>query len=315
MGAQYGASTDADLPQPVGPRALRFANVRIIVNPASGRDRAILGPLNDVLHPAAVHWDVRITNGPTDATELARQAVIDGVDAVGVYGGNGTVAAVAEGLQGSEVPLWVLPGGTGNGTAAELGLPRTLKRAAEVLLDPATRVESVDLGRLGEKVFVLRAGVGAIAEVDRRASREMKDRVAGIAYAMAGLSVLRSAVPIPYRVTVDGAIFEQDAVACIVANGAAFGGVGVLSDGVSMTDGRLDVFLYHGDELADPAIAFSRAPEPGEKLSLGVPPVASGRRIRIETATPQPAVVDGEDAGLTPVDIEVMPERLNVLVL
>ena len=159
----------------------------------------------------------------------------------------------------------------------------------------------------------MRAGVGAIAEIDRQASREMKDRVAGLAYAVAGLNVLRSAVPLPYRITVDGTTLEQDAVACIVANGAGFGGVGVLSEGVSMTDGRLDVFLYRGDELADPFAALGRLPAPGETVSLGIAPVASGRRIRIETETPQPAVADGEEAGLTPLEIEARPASLRVL--
>jgi diacylglycerol kinase (ATP) len=235
------------------------------------------------------------------------------MDVVGVYGGNGTVAEVAEGLAGSGVPLWILPGGTGNGTAGEFGLPRTLKAAARVLLDPGTRVGTVDLGRVGDRVFVLRAGIGAIVEVDRLASREMKDRVGGLAYVSAGLEVLRRTAPSKYRLTIDDRVVEQEAVACIVANGAGFGGFGMLAEGVSMTDGVLDVFLFgpEGSRAAPSNLMGDpRLPQPG-----GFPTarVGSGRRIRVETETPQPAVADGEYAGETPIDIEVLPVRLDVL--
>jgi diacylglycerol kinase (ATP) len=256
---------------------------------------------------------VDITNGPGDATESARQAVAEGVDAVGVYGGNGTVAEVAEGLAGSGVPLWILPGGTGNGTARELGLPLTLGAAAGVLVAPGTRVETVDLGRVGDRVFVLRAGIGAIVEVDRLASREVKDRVGGLAYVTAGLDVLRRTKPSGYRVTVDDEIVERNAVACIVANGAGFGAFGVLAEGVSMSDGILDVFLYGPEELVARASGPMEDQHPLQSLSLPTPRVGSGRRIRVETETRQSAVADGEYAGDTPIDIEVLPTKLAVL--
>ena len=291
----------------------RFNNVRIVVNPAAGRDKPILGPINDVLHPAGVRWDVDITNGPGDATESARRAVADGVDAVGVYGGNGTVAEVAEGLAGSRVPLWILPGGTGNGTARELGLPRTLKAAARVLIDPGVRVGTIDLGRIGDRVFVLRAGIGAIVEIDRLASRKIKDRVGGLAYVSAGLDVLRRVEPSRYRVTVDGKVIQQSAVACIIANGAGFGGIGVLADGVSMTDGVLDVFLYGSEALKADLTNLLENSRPGESGSPPTPRVGSGRRIRVETDPPQSAVADGETAGDTPIEIEVLPARLEVI--
>ena len=291
----------------------RFKDVCIVVNPAAGRNRPILGPINDVLHPAGVRWDVSITNGPGDATESARRAVADGVDAVGVYGGNGTVAEVAEGLADSGVPLWVLPGGTGNGTAREFGLPLTLKAAASVLVDPETRVTSVDLGRVGERVFVLRAGIGAIVEIDRLASREIKDRVGGLAYVSAGLEVLGRAESSSYRLTIDDEVVEQDAVACIIANGAGAGAFGVPGEDISMTDGALDVFLYGDEALRAGLTNPFENPRPTQSRSLPAPRVGSGRRIRVETETPQPTVADGEYAGDTPIDIEVLPGKLDVL--
>jgi diacylglycerol kinase family enzyme len=103
----------------------RFRTVRIVVNPASGRDEPFLGPLNDAFHPAGISWDVRITGGAGDARRLAAEASADSVDLVAVYGGNGTVAEVVEGLMGTDTPLAILPGGTGNGAAVSAGSARS----------------------------------------------------------------------------------------------------------------------------------------------------------------------------------------------
>ena len=165
--------------------------------------------------------------------------------------------------------------GPATGPRRELGLPRTLRAATRVLVDPGTRVGTVDLGRIGDRVFVLRAGIGAIVEVDRLASREMKDRVGGLAYVSAGLEVLRRTEPSRYRVTIDDKVVEQEAVACIVANGAGFGGFGVLAEGVSMTDGVLDVFLYGARGTRGPVRADLDGGSP--PAAARQPPDAKGR--------------------------------------
>ncbi len=96
---------------------MSFKRVHVIVNPASGRDQPILHVLNSVFHPANVDWDIYVTKAAGDARRLAAEAVQAGADAVAVYGGDGTVAEVAAGLLGSEMPLAILPGGTTNATS------------------------------------------------------------------------------------------------------------------------------------------------------------------------------------------------------
>ncbi len=96
--------------------------VRVIINPAAGQDEPVLGILNSVFHPAGVEWDVAITLKAGDAKRFAQQAVEEGIEVVAVYGGDGTVAEVASGLIGSEVPLAIFPGGTANVMSVELGI-------------------------------------------------------------------------------------------------------------------------------------------------------------------------------------------------
>ena len=292
----------------------RFDTLRIIVNPAAGRDEPFLKPLNDAFHPAGIHWDVRVTNGPGDAKRLAAEAAADGVDIVAVYGGNGTVAEVVDGLVGTGTPLAILPGGTGNGAAGELGIPTTLAEAAALVADHTAVLRTVDVGRAGDRVFLLRCACGAVADVDALATRELKSQVGGLAYVIAAFEKLNDLGTMTYRVACDGEVHEVEAVACIVANGAGFGGVGRLAEDIDMADGRLDVFLYTGEALRGLGATLAALPAAFATGTLGVPPVCGGAHIRLETPEPLTMVADGEPAGTTPIDIEVIASALRILV-
>ncbi len=116
-----------------------YRRVQVIVNPASGKNEPILNVLDDVFHTYGVDWDARVTHAYGDAGRLTRAAVDDGVDLVAGYGGDGTQHEVANALvqaareTGRLVPLGILPGGTGNGFSREVGTPRTLREATELL--------------------------------------------------------------------------------------------------------------------------------------------------------------------------------------
>ncbi len=293
----------------------RFPNVRIVVNPAAGHDEPVLGVLNAALHPAGIRWDVRITNGPREATELARQAVAEGVDLVAVYGGDGTVAEVAEGMAGSGVPLALLPGGTGNGAAGELRIPTTLPAAAALIADPDAVLMPVDLGRVGRRVFLLRCAAGAIATIDERATRELKSDIGGLAYVVGGISALGDLQMSMYHITTDGKLASGvRGATCIVANGGGFGGVGRLAEDVSMSDGLLDVFVYTGENLGELSAAVAALRAAVSTKTLPQPVRFKGRHIVIEADPPQQIVADGEPVGETPLVVEALPAALQVLV-
>jgi diacylglycerol kinase family enzyme len=116
-----------------------YQHIRVIVNPAAGQNEPILNTLNEVFHRHELEWDVRITLGPGDATRLAREAVANGVDLVAGYGGDGTQMEIANGVMGSNTPMAILPGGTGNAMTFELKIPRNLKQAAELICQSGHR--------------------------------------------------------------------------------------------------------------------------------------------------------------------------------
>ena len=178
--------------------------IQVIVNPASGQPEPILNTLNSVFRPAGIDWDISLTQKSGDAKRYAQQAITAGVDIVAAYGGDGTVMEVANGVMDSDTPMAILPGGTANLMAVELGIPKKLASAAEIASSDDSKVQFVDIGQMGERQFLLRVGIGFEADKVKFADREMKDRYGILAYTIAGLKALQSLNKAKYKVTIDG---------------------------------------------------------------------------------------------------------------
>jgi YegS/Rv2252/BmrU family lipid kinase len=290
----------------------QFRRLKIVINPASGRTEPVLSTLNDVLGSVDIEWDVAITHGAGDGSAAAREAVEQGWDLIGVYGGDGTVAEVASALAGTDTPLLVLPGGTGNALAEDLGIPPGLADASALLGSGEYRVRSIDVGRVGQLPFVLRLTMGFEAEMVVAATREMKDRYGWLAYALTGLQTLSAPPVATYSMTIDGVDVVSEGVAAVVANSASTGVAGVkFAEDVDLSDGILDVVVVHQAGL------FGWLASAADAAQGQQPRMMSrwrGRVIRIEARPAQSVLADGEDAGVTPIDVTVEPGALQVIV-
>jgi diacylglycerol kinase (ATP) len=300
------------LPRDVATVKLPYERIRVIINPAAGRDLPILSVLNDVLSPAGVDWDVHITHGPGDATRLAEEAVAGGADLVAAYGGDGTQMEVANGLLGTGVPQAILPGGTGNAMALDLDIPLDVAKATSLLVTSPRR-RAVDLARIGDRVFMLRAYAGVSSE--QAASREEKNRLGQLAYLEAGLKFLTSASPTHYRASLDDRVIEADAIICYILNAGSIGGVLGIKlppvGQVSVSDGYLDLYIVTTGIQPLGAIKhhiFQVGEDEG-----GIHHWRS-RQITLEADPPQEVWMDGEITGLTPFTAAVLPAALEVVV-
>jgi len=286
--------------------------IKIIANPGAGQPEPVLSVLNDTLGAAGVEWDVAVTHGPGDGYDAARTAAEQGYDLVGVYGGDGTVAEVAAALLLGGPPMAVLPGGTGNALAEDLGVPKTLAEAAALVAGGEYEVRCVDMGRVGEGSFILRLTMGFEASLVDTATRELKDRFGWLAYAFAFLQTLSDPPMATYRIEVDGEVFEAHGLACIIANSASAGVLGVhIAEGVDLSDGLLDVIVVERPDLLELAgnAADAAAGEQPRSMSRW-----RGKRIRVESTPAQPVLSDGEDAGTTPVEVSVLPSAIRIVV-
>ena len=196
-----------------------YRRVHVVINPASGKDEPILNVLNDVFRDHGVAWDVSVTHRYGDAGDQARAAIADGVDLVVAYGGDGTQHEVANAVvtaavaTGRRTTMGILPGGTGNGFAREVGIPKKV-RDATVLLCTSTRTRGIDVGRLrnvgqaqvDDRYFIQRLYIGI--EPEEQTSRELKDRYGVFAYAVSAAGQASGPREYQYRVDIDGEVLE-----------------------------------------------------------------------------------------------------------
>jgi diacylglycerol kinase (ATP) len=292
--------------------AAPYQHVHVIVNPASGPNRPILNTLNDVFRKYDVEWDVSITRRYGDATRQAREAIARGVDLVVGYGGDGTQHELANAVIGTSTPMGILPGGTGNGFAREMGIPKDFPEAVE-LLCTCTRIRQVDAALVGSgserpEYFIQRLYAGVPPE--KQTSRELKERYGLFAYAVTLPKQVLGAQESEYHLTIDGRALDVSGIKCYIVNSGRMGtGLTVDAD-FSPTDGLLDIFVVSRKPLSVMAAEarFLRLPTADAGLYYW-----RGCNITIEAEPEQAIWMDGEYHGNSPVTAQVQPGVLRIV--
>ncbi|MBN2470506.1 MAG: diacylglycerol kinase family lipid kinase, partial [Anaerolineae bacterium] len=253
-----------------------------------------------------------VTNRAGDGRRLAEEAVEKGVDLVAVYGGDGTLMEVSSGLVGGDVPLAILPGGTGNVMSVELGIPRELDRATELIFQEKRRIRHVDVGQIGERYFMLRASVGFEATVVKKSTRDMKDRFGLLAYGFAILEALNEPLHARYELTLDDREIETDGFSLLIANAGSLGRLNlILNSAIKPDDGLLDVMMLnnHPEHLVSIAASAVQLDEFTAQLQHW-----QAREIKVVSHPLQTVQGDGELFCDTPFTAQVVPGAVQVIV-
>ncbi|MEX1018087.1 MAG: diacylglycerol kinase family protein [Litorilinea sp.] len=298
--------------------------VYIVANPAAGQDNLNVRELNVIYRAAGVDWDLGFTKGEGDATRLAREAAERGVDVVAAYGGDGTVAEVANGLLGTRVPLAIIPGGTANVMSVELGIPGNFLQACALLATEMLHLRRIDVGVVDGRHFLLRTSLGLEARMVEGADRNLKNRFGNLAYGLSALNALRKPQLYQYRFEMDGRTIEDEGIACIVANSGNLGLPGLrLASNIEVDDGLLDVIVVSSADMSGIISVISsmmgqQRPEQvlnsNQTSQPGIVRHWQAQQIRIE-ATPNDVVqCDGEMIGETPKEVSVLPGAVEVVV-
>lgn len=288
--------------------AVPYRRIHVVINPAAGKDEPVINVLNRVFGKYNIDWEVSITRKYGDATQFARQAAADGFDLVAGYGGDGTQHEIANGLMGTKTIMGVLPGGTGNGFANELGTPTTLEPALELLCSSYNR-RKIDVAQVGDDYFIQRLFTGI--EPEEQTSREEKDKYGTFAYLIRDVNRLSSLQDIAYKLTIDDEEIEVMGYKCYVVNSAKAGTGLSISTKFSVDDGFLDVFMLSRDSKSAGAALERFFNLNTDKAGMYY---WRGKEIRIETEVDQPVWTDGEYTGRTPVALKVLPGGLTVAV-
>ena len=243
---------------------------------------------------------------------LTRSAVEQGVDLVIAQGGDGTVMACVTGLAGTEVPLAVLAGGTGNLLANNFDIPGDTEGAVEVALHGDRR--RIDVGAIGDDRFVVISGIGFDAAMLRDADPKLKQRIGALAYVLSGLKNLRRR-PTRFHIRAD----DREPI--------VRSGQGVLVGNLGRLQGRLPVLpdAEPDDGLLDVAVLRTRTVADWVKVAVRVlarrrrddrqMETFRARRVEVRCDRPQPIERDGDPAGPTDrLVVEVVPSALTLCV-
>jgi YegS/Rv2252/BmrU family lipid kinase len=284
---------------------MAIKQIQVIINPAAGQDEPILNTLNRVFQKYDVAWQAAITHDSGDAQRLAQEAVAAGVDLVAGYGGDGTLMEIVNGLRDSDIPLGILPGGTGNSIARELGIPFNLAQAAELLCQ-APSIRQMDLGQVGDRCFLLHVYTGV--RPSQRASRDLKNRLSIFAYLLPVLRVLQDPQITRYSLTIDDLEIEQEGIVCLITNVLSLGIDLSFTKTINPEDGLLDVFLVK--KAALPALPNLLELTSADDLMQHW----RGREISLRTDVVQNVWIDGEAGGETPITAVAVPQALRIIV-
>jgi diacylglycerol kinase (ATP) len=284
------------------------ASTLIILNPAAHSDRAQRKRAE--VESLARNCIVCATSSAGEAELMARRAVKEGFEKIVAAGGDGTINEVVNGLAGTDATLGLLPIGTMNVFATELGLPvHDLQLCWDVIKADNTR--AVDLPKANQKFFVQLAGVGLDAQVVKETSAQLKRNFGPLSYLMSAAQIAARQPPRLFIQSDDAPIKEGSFV--LIGNGRLYGGPFPFFKQAVIDDGKLDVIVFKSlgyleiiKYLQD--VVFSS--------EIRVPEIEyfQTQRLRVESDQSVPVELDGEVVGNCPVEFSLDQRSLRVLV-
>lgn len=285
--------------------------VDVLVNPTAGHGRGARVAATAVPMLRRSGLIVRMLEGrdAAEAADLATKAAVES-DALAVVGGDGMVHLAANALAGTDVPLGIIPAGTGDDAARHLGIDRK-RVAGAVNAIVAGRTTRIDLAHAFGRDIVTVIASGFDSAVNERANQLRWPR-GQMRYNLATVAELFEFEPLRFTLEVDGAVRELDAMLVAVGNGPSFGGGLRICEGAENDDGLLDVAIVHPIGKAQLVRAYP-------KLFTGTlvdhPEYESVRVRRVSIAADDVvAYGDGERLGTLPMTVEVRPAALRVFV-
>lgn len=287
---------------------------KLIANPASGarRSRRISALVVELLGKRNVTFDLEFTTAPKHAAEIALRSCRD-FEAVVAIGGDGTIHEIAGAMLGCDIPLGVIPAGSGNDLVKSLGIPNDVPAAVEILL--AGRTKMIDAGSINGLCFVNVVGIGFDAAVNHNSHGLTWPAQGLMRYVVALIKTLGTYQALPLTVTIDGQAATQDLYLLTIGNGTTCGGGFRLTPHARLDDGLLDVTLVK--PITVPKLLW-HLPKVFQGTLDRVKQYASMTRtakLRVECAAPVPVHVDGEvyRGDTTKLDIEILPNALTVI--
>jgi YegS/Rv2252/BmrU family lipid kinase len=239
-----------------------------------------------------------------------KRALDDGAALLFVWGGDGTVQRCIDAMAGSEAALAIVPAGTANLLATNLGIPQDIEQAVSIGLHGERR--KLDVGRFDDERFAVMAGAGFDASMIQQANGALKDRLGRVAYVWTGSKSLR-AKPFKAKIEVDGVRWYSGSASCILIGnvGRLFGGVEVFED-ARPDDGRLEIGVVNADGIADWMRTLARTAV-GHAERSPLVQATSAKKIKVKLNRKVLYEVDGGDRKkVKSFTVKVQPAAITI---
>jgi YegS/Rv2252/BmrU family lipid kinase len=287
----------------------------IILNPASGKKTAapIIESINTQFKDSKIEFEIYKTKKEDNIGDIVRARLKNKFDLVVAAGGDGTVSAVINGIVGTTIPLGIIPAGTGNLLAHDLDIPLEVKDAV-ALIAGTHKLRKIDAMRIGKRAYILNISLGASAAVVNETSPKNKKRFGRIAYAWTVVSKLSTLRQRYLTVSVDGKALKYQAIEVAIFNSGSIAKT-LYPNGpdIRIDDGYIDVWIMGIQTILDyPQYLFKMMTgKPAKRISHFI---RARKTVSVKSRIPLPVQADGDIFGTTPIEVEVIPAALTVLV-
>lgn len=286
--------------------------VALIVNPVAGQGRSkkFLSKVTHKFDSAGFKLDIYSTKQERQAAELTKRAIKDGNEIIVAVGGDGTVSEVINGVKNSTIKFGLIPSGTADVFAREMGIPTHNPFLACNIIEQG-KTRHIDLGKIENNYFVLMAGVGFDAQVVNEIKPELKRLFKDIAYPLTGLRTLLTYRPSLMQIKTDS--HSTGGYFVVVGNARFYAGRFSITRKARIDDGLLDVCVFKGKTMAS-FIKFIQGVATGQHLKLADVLYCQTKEIWISSEHRTLVQADGDVIGETPVKISIIPQSLEVLI-
>lgn len=289
----------------------------LIANPKTGRYASRRRPVQALasqLESLGIKVDLRLTAGPGEATEIAARAARNGSSDIIVAGGDGTINEAIQGLTGTKARLGIIPRGTGNVLARELGLPLDEEQAAIVAAKGKSRKIylgiAIDETTQESRHFALMAGLGLDASVVRRVQPSLKKRIGKGAFWISGLSHLATWNPRPFTLEINGQKYTT--TFATIGKSAKYGGDLAITPGARLDKREFEVCIIQTTSRLRYLHLLSYAMREG--MPRDSSEVQFVKAVSVKAYGDAQVQVDGELIGHLPMRFEIAPDSLEVIV-
>ena len=287
----------------------------VVLNPVAGRTTPadVRYALEQVFGDG---WTYSIyeTQPDDDITAKVKQALAEGCDLVVAAGGDGTVSMVANGLVGSTVPLGIIPAGSANVLALELGIPGEIPAAAALLIGNHVQ-RQLDVMQIENQYFLLQIGIGLDSLMIKDTDRAAKRAFGRWAYMQTLVKKLFGFQSQRFTIIADGKRLRPRAAQVLVANAGTLGAKPLTwGPDIHPNDGRLDLCIVTVRTLFDYPRVAAQFITGKRNNSANIQYVQITDQVTIAADRPMPVQADGEIIGNTPISVKVVPHGIRVIV-